>query len=103
VSDPFWWTTHIRIAVEGDQFCTGGYQPQRIRVTLQKYLGLGFWNNVHRNGIAWSNNQFVDYTLITDCSHMGTQTWRGITDGWATGGVYSFSVQSGTDPRLKCI
>ncbi len=80
---------------EGFQSCSGtGYTPQRVRVTLQRKLGLGFWNNLTIVDSGYVNVGFVQRDFIYDCSSLGTQTYRVVTDGYAVGGAYSSSVQS---------
>ena len=88
---------------EGWQSCTGsGWSPQRLKVTLQKYKGLGFWNNltVRDSGNAYVN--FVHRDFIYDCSGLGTQTYRVVTDGYAVGGLYHKAVQSLNYLRVSC-
>jgi hypothetical protein len=88
---------------EGWQSCTGsGWSPQRLKVTLQKYKGLGFWNNltVRDSGNAYVN--FVHGDFIYDCSGLGTQTYRVVTDGYAVGGLYHKAVQSLNYLRVSC-
>ncbi|MBI3430254.1 MAG: hypothetical protein HY050_09435 [Actinobacteria bacterium] len=80
---------------EGFQTCSGtGWSPQRVRVTLQRYLGLGFWSNLTIVDSGYVYVNAVDRNFIYDCSNLGTQTYRVITDGYAVGGAYHASVQS---------
>ena len=88
---------------EGWQSCAGsGWAPQLVRVTLQKYMGLGFWNNLTRVDSGWVYIDFVHRDFIYNCSGLGTQTYRVVTDGYAVGGLYGASVQSLNYLRVTC-
>jgi hypothetical protein len=102
-SDPFWEDTGYVIGGEGAQFCSGaGWAPQRIRVAIETYLGLGFWEIRVRDGTSWSYSDSSDYTVYWDCAGSGTQTYRVVVDGYAQGGNAEQSVQSENDPRWTC-
>jgi hypothetical protein len=80
---------------EGFQSCTGsGWSPQKIRVTLKKYMGLSFWNNLVTVDSGYTTNFSVDLFAYFNCQGQGTQTYRVITDGYAAGGAYYAAVQS---------
>jgi hypothetical protein len=101
--DPTWSTKNIVIDAEGTQICSGnGWAPQRVRVTLQTYKGLGIWQNRNQNGTPFRNAQIVDYILSTVCKGWGTQTYRTVVDGYEQNGNYHQAVQSGGQPRLTC-
>ncbi|MCW4355654.1 hypothetical protein ONR57_20315 [Hoyosella sp. YIM 151337] len=88
---------------EGWQSCSGfGWQPQRINVVIQRYLGLGFWQNRANqdSGYVWVN--FVHRDLIYDCSGTGSQLYRVVTNGYAQGGAYYQPVQSENYLRYTC-
>jgi len=88
---------------EGFQSCSGiNWSPQRVKVTLQRYLGLGFWNNLTIVDSGYVYINFVQRDFIFDCSTQGTQTYRVVTDGFAVGGLYSASVQSLNYLRVAC-
>ncbi len=88
---------------EGWQSCTGsGWSPQRLKVTLQKYKAFGFWNNLTSRDSGYVYINFVDRNFIYDCSGLGTQTYRVVTDGWAAGGAYHAAVQSLNYLRVSC-
>lgn len=88
---------------EGFQSCAGsGWAPQNVRATLQKYKGFGFWNNLTRVEWGYTTIDFIDVNFIYDCSGLGTQTYRVVTDGYAVGGLYSSSVQSLNYLRVSC-
>lgn len=88
---------------EGFQSCSGtGWSPQRVRVTLQRYLGLGFWNNLTIVDSGYVYVNFVQRDFIYNCSGLGTQTYRVITDGYAAGGAYGASVQSANYLTVTC-
>ncbi|MEZ7132236.1 hypothetical protein ACBR40_43450 [Nonomuraea sp. AD125B] len=70
----------------GRQWCTGaGYIPQGPRLTLQRYLGVGIWRNVHRTSIAWSRGHFAEIQYMWACTGTGSEEYRWVVDGFAEG------------------
>jgi hypothetical protein len=98
-ADPTWAVTHYVIDAEGFQVCSGsGWQPQRVRVALERKGFLGIWNIKNRNGTPWSYSSTVDYILSTGCGVAGggTGTYRTVVDGYAVGGARSATATSGS-------
>ena len=85
------------------QTCFGtGWAPQEIRVTVQKYLGLGYWNNL---AIYDSGSVLVDTIngiAPYNCSGLGTQTYRTVLDAYAAGGTAHQASQSAVYLRATC-
>lgn len=73
------------VEASGSQFCSGsGYQPQRVRVAVQWYLGLGLWSNRARDGSSFANGHtdYVAWNTYYDCAGTGTHTYRAAVDGY---------------------
>ncbi|MFF3671880.1 hypothetical protein [Microtetraspora malaysiensis] len=91
------------IGFEDFQSCTGtGWSPQRVKVTLQRYLGAGLWQN---KKVVDSGNAYIDFLQrdgIYDCSGTGNEEYRVVTDGYAVNGAYHKSVQSLNYLRVTC-
>ncbi|WP_327588575.1 hypothetical protein OHA25_17195 [Nonomuraea sp. NBC_00507] len=88
VSDPQFWRHNGRWHIKGigRQWCTGaGYIPQGPRLTLQRYLGLGVWRNVHRTTIAWSRGHYAEMQYPWECTGSGSEEYRWVVDGFAQG------------------
>lgn len=88
---------------EGFQSCAGaGWGPQRLKVTIQRYLGLGAWQNKASidSGNVWID--FVQRDRIYNCAGTGSQQYRVISDGWAVNGAYHLAVQSANYLRVTC-
>lgn len=88
---------------EGFQSCAGtGWSPHRLKVTIQRYRALGFWQN--RDSVD-SGDVFVDFVqrdLIYNSSGAGSQLYRVVSDGWAAGGAFHLAVQSENYLRVDC-
>jgi hypothetical protein len=89
---------------EGWQQCSGsGWGPTRLRVRIQQYRGLGYWATKREVTTDW---RWLSYRYINTHWHCaagsGLQTYRVVTTGWAVGGYYSASVQSGNYLRVYC-
>ncbi|GAA3600913.1 hypothetical protein GCM10022419_101320 [Nonomuraea rosea] len=88
VSDPAFVRHNGRghISGIGRQWCTGaGYAPHGPRLTLQRYLGVGIWRNVHRTSIAWSRGSFAESLFDWPCTGTGVERYRWVVDGFAAG------------------
>jgi hypothetical protein len=100
-SDP--WKSGSEIEGDGWQSCSGtGYAPARIKVTIQRYVGLGIWNNRYQYPGDWTSADFDQATIWYDCSGDGTRTYRIVTDGYAQSGAYHQAVQSLNYLRVSC-
>jgi hypothetical protein len=76
------------VEASGSQTCSGSdYQPQRVRVAVQWYLGLGLWSNRARDGSSFANGykSFVAWNTYYDCAGTGTHTYRAAVDGYVDG------------------
>jgi hypothetical protein len=99
---PTWTVTGHIVSGSGHQSCVGGdWQPQRVKVAVQWYLGLGLWSNRAVDGSSFTDNDFTSWTTDYVCSGTGTHTYRTVTDGYTAGGATDV-----TDPsssiRLTC-
>ncbi len=97
---------HASIEGEGSQFCSGsGWENTAIRITIQRYAGVGIWNNKYQWTSPWEGvpeGDWIDEFIYYYCSGSGTQTYRVVTDGWAVSGWYTDSVQSLNYLRVSC-
>ncbi len=76
------------VEASGYQACNGsGWAPQRVRVAVQWYLGMGFWSNRARDGSSFANGytSYVAWNTYYDCTGTGTHTYRAVTDGYTQG------------------
>lgn len=88
---------------EGFQACAGaGWAPQRIIVTIQRYLGLGFWQNKAQRDSSWVYIDFIHRDLIYGCGGTGSQLYRVLTNGYVAGGSARGIVQSQNYLRVTC-
>jgi hypothetical protein len=103
-SDP--WLENSQIHGEGTQLCSGvGWENTAIRITIQRYAGVGIWNNRYQFTSPWEgvpDGDWIDYIVWWGCTGSGTQTYRIVTDGWAQSGFYTQSVQSANYLRVAC-
>jgi hypothetical protein len=100
--NPEWADPGYVIEGYGAQSCSGsGWQPHRVRVAVEWYLGLGFWSIRARDGSSFTNNVVTDWTTYYDCANTGTHTYRTVTDGYIAGGVFVDTVASGSE-RMTC-
>lgn len=101
-SDP--WQVGRSVGGEGSQICSGsGYLQTLLQVTIQRYLGLGFWQNVRGPvSTGYTNKYWLDMTLYYNCSGTGSEEYRVISDGYAVYGRYHLAVQSQTYWRFIC-
>lgn len=99
---PYWQEYQLVIKGEGVQVCSGsGWKPQRVRVAVQWYLGLGFWSNRARDGSSFSDNSTVDYTTFYDCGGTGVHTYRIVVNGYSNNGNTVITKNSGST-SLDC-
>lgn len=86
----------------GFQSCTGAtYYQTALKVTIQKYKGLGFWNNLYSWSSNYTDNPYLERVIWWYCTaDNGTQTYRIVTDGWQ--GTYHAAVQSEQYLRVTC-
>lgn len=87
----------------GLQSCAGsGWQPQNVKVTIQKYKTLGIWNNIASDTTGWVNIKFASKTVSKNCKSLGVQTYRIVVDAYVTYGRQKKSAQSADYVRFKC-
>ena len=94
-SDPSraWHTGGDSVQGEGWQSCTGAtYWQTALTVTIQRYLGLGVWQNKYQWSSGYTSNPWLERIIWYYCSGTGTETYRIVTDGWQ--GTYHKAVQS---------
>jgi hypothetical protein len=88
---------------EGSQTCSGsGWAAQRIRVTVQKYLGLGYWNNLATIDSGPVFAYYTDQIINFNCSTLGVQTYRTVVDAYAANGAAYQAFQSDVYLRSSC-
>jgi hypothetical protein len=76
------------VEASGSQTCSGsGWSPQRVRVAVQWYLGMGLWSNRARDGSSFANgnHSYVAWNTYYDCGGTGTHTYRAAVDGYTDG------------------
>lgn len=98
------WKSGSAIRGSGFQSCSGpGWRPQRVDIVVQKYRGVGVWNNMGaHSSTGWTNNSYASRTASWSCAGQGTQTYRLVADGYADGGLSGASAQSGEYIRVTC-
>lgn len=103
-SDPRVAIHNSRQSIEGEgwQSCTGStYWLTAIKVTVQKYKGLGFWNNLYQYNSGYTSEAWLERIVWWYCtSGNGWQTYRIVTDGYQ--GTYHQAVQSLNYLRAYC-
>lgn len=103
-SDVYWQQQGVELYGDGDQICSGtGFNQSALRVTIQRYAGLGVWNNRARVDIPlgdWSN--FLTRRAYYNCNGTGTETYRVIVDGYAAYGNSHLSDVSNTYKQVTC-
>jgi hypothetical protein len=88
---------------EGHQSCSGsGWTPQEIRVTIQRYLGLGYWASLATTDSGPVFSYYIDEIALYNCSRLGTQTYRTVLDAYVANGTYHQASESGTYLRATC-
>jgi len=87
---------------EGWQSCTGTQTVwySSIKVTIQRYLGSGLWQNKYQYDSGYQNTAWVERIVWYYCGGTGTQTYRIVTDGWQ--GTYHQAVQSLNYLKTTC-
>lgn len=95
-SDPSVAIDSSRQSIEGEgwQSCTGTtYWQTAIKVTVQKYKGLGFWNNLYQYNCGYTSQAWLERVVWWyRTSGNGWQTYQIVTDGYQ--GTYHQAVQS---------
>lgn len=103
-SDPKVAIHNNKQAIEGEgwQSCTGSaYWQTAIKVTVQKYKGLGLWNNLYQYNSGYTSSPWLERIVWWYCtSGNGWQTYRIVTDGYQ--GTYHQAVQSLNYLRAYC-
>jgi hypothetical protein len=97
------WKVSSTIYGDGWQGCSGtGYEQTALRVTLQRYAGLGIWNNRVQEDVGFSNSDWISKSISYNCSGTGTETYRILVDGWAVYGLYKETAQSSKYLIMTC-
>jgi hypothetical protein len=103
-SDVYWSQQGVELYGDGDQICSGtGFNQSALRVTIQRYAGLGVWNNKARVDIPlgnWSNS--LSHRAYYNCNGTGTETYRVVVDGYAAYGNSHLSDVSNTYKQVTC-
>jgi hypothetical protein len=97
------WKTGYYIQGDGWQSCTGtGFTTTDLKVTIQRYLGLGLWQN--KASITKSNSYSAWLEAVPSyyCRGTGNEAYRIVTDGWAVYTRYHAAVQSQNSLRVTC-
>lgn len=72
----------------GYQSCTGsGWAPQNIQITIQRYKGYGFWQNVLQDQTGYTYNAYDSMTKYYSCQGTGDWDYRTVIDAWVSGGA----------------
>lgn len=74
---------------DGDtKSCTGsGWAPQNIQITIQRYKGYGFWQNVLQDQTGYTYNAYDSMTKYYSCQGTGDWDYRTVIDAWVSGGA----------------
>lgn len=97
---PEWADYQYVISSFASEICSGsGWAPHRVRVTVQWYLGLGFWSNRAQDGSSYTNNSYTSWTTYYDCTGTGTHTYRTTADYFTGGGALEVTYHSGSTTK----